>query len=289
VYDAYGDGRPDPAAIRALVQDLHKRGSLRYLLLVGDASARPNGYAGQDGALQVVTDLVPTTHLHETPSDQAMIIDENGNPLVAVGRFPASSVEEVETMVKKTVDWETAGHAGTLFLSDDQGGFGQFADSMLPLLPPGAQRLDSGQEDARTNLLKGLQEQGTWLNYVGHGSLALWGDEQILRREDEWSETAAVTVWACLSGYFVHPSQDSMAEVWMRAKEGGAVIFVGPTGETYLHQQEPLAQTFYAQIRAGQLVGDALLKAWIAGGDAARDAVRSYLLLGDPALQLNSP
>jgi hypothetical protein len=78
VYDTYGDGRPDPGAIRSLVQEMQGRGNLSYLLLVGDASTRAGGYAGPAGALLVVTDLVGTAHLHETPSDQAMVTD---NPL----------------------------------------------------------------------------------------------------------------------------------------------------------------------------------------------------------------
>jgi hypothetical protein len=289
VYDAYGDGRPDPAAIRALVQDLHSRGQLRYLLLVGDASTQPDDYAGEKGAALVVTDFAPTAHLYETPSDQAMITGDGGQALVAVGRFPAETAEQVETMVDKTIQWEGSGLSSALIMSDDEADFGRFADRLGPSMPIASQRLDAGEQDARPRLLEELQEPGTWLNYVGHGSLALWGDERLLQRDDQWSEPAALTVWACLSGYFVHPKEDSMAEVWLRSAQGGAVVFVGPTGETYLHQQQPLAQTFYQEIQAGQRVGDALLAAWQNAGDGAQDAVRSYLLLGDPALKLYSP
>ena len=42
------------------------------------------------------------------------------------------------------------------------------------------------------------------------------------------------------------------------------------------------------EIQAGRPVGAALLAAWQAPG-AAQDAMRSYVLLGDPALRLYSP
>lgn len=286
VYDAFGDGRPDPEAIRAMVNRLYAGGQLRYLLLVGDGAAQPDGYAGQAGALRVVTAFVPTVHLYETPSDQAMILDQAGWPLVAVGRFPAQTVAEVEVMVNKTLRWEETGLASAILLSDDEADFGQFADDMLAYLPTPAERLDAAQADARARILDRVEREPTWLNYVGHGSLTLWGDEKLLQREDEWAEPATVTIWACLSAYFVHPSQDSMAEVWLRADQGGAVAFLGPTGETYLVQQHPLAETFYQAVQSGQSLGDALLAAWQQAGEAQQDAVRSFLLLGDPALRL---
>jgi hypothetical protein len=289
VYDAFGDSRPDPEAIRALVQQLHEQGQLRYLLLVGDASVHLDGYAGEQGALRVITSLAPTTYLHETPSDQAMISDRAGQPLVAVGRFPAETAAQVKTIVDKTILWEQTGLASALILSDDQPSFGQFADEMAPLLPVESQRLDAAQDDARPRVLEALEEEGAWLNYVGHGSLALWGDEKVLQREDEWSQPAIVTVWACLSGYFVHPEQDSLAEVWLRSTQGGAAAFVGPTGETYLNQQQPLARVFYQEVQKGKPIGDALLSAWQAATDAEADAARSYLLLGDPALRIDVP
>lgn len=289
VYDSFGDGRPDPAAIRSLVWQLHDQGRLRYLLLLGDASAHPDGYAGEKGELLVVTDLVPTLHLHETPSDQTMITDKQGQPLIAVGRFPARTPVEVETMVQKTLQWEKTGPTSTVILSDDQPDFGHFVTVVGPLLPATTQQLDAAQADARSLVLEHLEEESTWLNYVGHGSLALWGDEKLLQREDEWEKAAVVTVWACLSAYFVHPEQDSLAEVWLRSAQGGAVAFVGPTGETYLHHQEPFAGTFYQEIQAGRSIGEALLAAWKAAGDDALDVVRSYLLLGDPALRLYAP
>jgi hypothetical protein len=237
----------------------------------------------------VVTDLAPTVHLYETPSDQTMVTDDQGRPLLAVGRFPARSPEEVRAMVRKTLDWERDPGASVFVVHDNQPDFEQFAQEIAARIPKEAvsQRVDAAQEGARDLLLAQLARENTWLNYVGHGSLALWGDEKLLQRQDTWPQPALVTVWACLSAYFVHPEQDSLAETWLRAPQGGAVAFVGPTGETYVYEQTPLAKIFYDQIRAGKPVGDALLAAWREGGDADSDAVRSYLLLGDPALRLS--
>ncbi len=62
---------------------------------------------------------------------------------------------------------------------------------------------------------------------------------------------------------------------------------VGPTGETYLYEQEAFGRVFYDAIVSGKPIGDALLAAWQAAGGAHEDVVRSYLLLGDPALRIH--
>jgi hypothetical protein len=289
VYDAFGDGRPDPEAIRAMVQYLHNQGRLHYLLLVGDGSSRPDGYTGPAGALRVVTALVPTAHLHETPSDQALVTGSEGRPLVAVGRLPAQAADQVEAVVSKTLHWEESGAASALILVDDDDDFARFAEEIGTLMPIPWQRVDATEDGARDHTLETLGSSETWLNYVGHGSLALWGDEKVLQREDEWGRPAAVTVWACLSAYFIHHQQDSLAEVWLHSAQGGAVAFVGPTGETYLVQQEPIALAFYQAVVAGEPLGDSLLAGWLAAGDREQDAARSFLLLGDPALRLYIP
>jgi hypothetical protein len=286
VYDAFGDGRPDPMAIRSLVRQGYEQGRLRYLLLVGDGSTKPDGYAGQEGARRVVTALVHTSSLHETPSDQALVTNDEGKPLVAVGRFPAQTEAQVRAMVDKTIQWEQNGLVSGLVVNDNQQDFAEFADKITTWLPVSSQRLDAAEDDARSSALGQMQEVGGWLNYVGHGSLTLWGDEKVFQREDQWDQPAVVTVWACLSAYFVHPVEESLAEVWLRSLEGGAVAFVGPTGETFLSQQKPLAETFYQAAKTGASLGDALLAGWQSAEGFQQDAARSFLLLGDPALRL---
>ena len=55
--------------------------------------------------------------------------------MVAVGRFPAETPAHVETMVRKAIEREETGLASVSILSDDQAGFGRFADDMQPLMP----------------------------------------------------------------------------------------------------------------------------------------------------------
>ena len=318
VYDIFGSGRPDPEAVRTLVQSLP---ALRYLLLVGDGTAEPWGYDGEAGALRVVAPLTRTTRLGETPADsllgtgrqgrpfdcalrQAQDIAQ-GRPVVPVGRFPAASPDEVTAMVGKTIRWETQEHPpAVLLLSDDEPEFAALVEEIASLLPAGSQvqRLDAGDDGSRAEALEALSGGPVWLNYAGHGSLTLLGDEGLLTVEDgeTWREPALVVAWTCLAAHFIHPTQASMAEVWLRSPRGGAVAFLGPVGETTTGEQEPFVEAFYRALLEKERLGDA----WLAAlrlcpstgsghrsGQAlqengSQDVAWGYVLLGDPALRL---
>ncbi|MEA3397165.1 MAG: C25 family cysteine peptidase, partial [Chloroflexota bacterium] len=184
IYDTFGGGRPNPDAIRALVQQLP---DLRYLLLVGDASVEPGGYDGEAGALRVVTPFTRTTILGETPADALLGIDGEGRPAVAVGRFPVESDVEVAALVEKTIRWETGDTPPVpLLLNDDEPEFVALINEIAPLIPGGetAPRIDMGDAGSRDALLEALNRGPVWLNYNGHGSLARLGDEGILTVED---------------------------------------------------------------------------------------------------------
>jgi hypothetical protein len=284
VYDTFGGGGPSPEAIQALARSLP---TLRYLLLVGDGAAELGGYDGEDGALRVVTPLVRTTVVGETPADGLLGIDEEGQHAVAVGRFPAASADEVRVMVEKTIAWENGSESpAALVLSDDEQEFDAVAQGIIALLPEGmpVQSLDAGDETSREAALAALRQGPIWLNYTGHGSLTILCDEGVLTLEDgkSWGEPALVVAWTCLAAHFIHPAQVSIGETWIRAPSSGAVAFLGPVGETTTGEQKPFIQAFYTALKEKERLGDGWLAALQVGG--SQDVVWGYTLLGDPAL-----
>jgi hypothetical protein len=281
VYDTLGTGRPDPAAMRALAEELP---GLRYLLLVGDGSSEPGGYDGEAGKLRVVVPVTRTAALAETPADRLLGVEG-----VAVGRLPAESPGQVTVMVDKTLGWEAReSPPSILLLSDDERQFATMVDGIATRVPEGnsVQRLDVGEDSGRDEILAALRDGAAWLSFSGHGSPTQLCDEGILTIEDgeAWPQPAVVVAWTCLAAHFVHPTQDSLAEVWLRAPRGGALAFLGPVGETMAGEQQPLAWAFYEAVLAGERLGDAWLAALQAG--RSRDVAVGFVLLGDPALRL---
>ncbi|MGC9357089.1 MAG: C25 family cysteine peptidase [Anaerolineae bacterium] len=287
VYDTFGTGRPDPEAIRSLVQSLPE---LRYLLLMGDATTEPAGYDGEVGALRVVTPFTRTSVLGETPADGWLGTDAQGRPTVAVGRFPVETVAELTVLVEKTVAWERDGvQPLPLLVNDDEAEFRTTIDDVAGLLPGGeeAERIDTGDEDGREALLGALDAAPCLLNYNGHGSLVQLGDEAVIKWDEgaTWSQPTVVVAWTCLAAHFTHSRQISMAEAWLRVPEGGAVAFLGPVGETTTFEQRPFIEAFYEALPSKPRLGDAWLQALQLDGGSA-DVRWGFVILGDPALQV---
>lgn len=276
VYDTFGDGRPDPEAVRRFAEGFP---SLRYLLLVGDGTVRP---ARDSFGLELPAPMTRTRVLGETPSDALLGVGPTGPARFAVGRLPARSPQEVEAMVEKILRWEdeTAGLT-VLVVHDDEPEFQSLAQEIQAWYHSSGSPVErTGDRAHALELLKGGR---VWLNYVGHGSLTVLAKEGILKPEDGagWRDPALVVAWTCLAAHFAHPTQESLAEAWLRAP-GGAVAFLGPVGETTTDEQRPFAMAFYRALGKGVRLGDAWLEALQTEGP--QDVALGYALLGDPAL-----
>lgn len=277
VYDTFGDGQPDPEAIRRLTERLP---SLRYLLLVGDWTVHP----ARDSGVEVVSPLTRTAVLGETPSDSLLGMDPEGRVRFVVGRLPARSSQEVEVFVEKILRWEKETALPTiLVVHDDEPEFVPMVGEIQGrFFSCGAHVEKTGE---RIRVLELLKKGRAWLNYVGHGSLTVLAKEGVLKPEDgeEWEGPVLVVAWTCLAAHFAHPAQESLAEVWLRAP-GGAVAFLGPVGETTVGEQYPFAVAFYRALGEESRLGDAWLRALQIEGP--QDVALGYVLLGDPALRV---
>ena len=289
VYDTLGVGQPSADALHGLVAQLP---SLAYVLLVGDGTVEPDGYRGDAGSLRVVTPFTRTAELGETPADSLLGLDRDGKARVAVGRLPASSVGDVTVMVDKTLQWED-GRAierqpPMLLVRDDQAEFKRMVQQIETLLSPATtvRHIAAEKEGSRAELLAALGDGRAWVNYAGHGSLTMLSDDGLLTLEDgkRWRDPVLVVAWTCLAAHYAHPTQASMAEVWLRRPRGGAVAFLGPAGKTTSSEQMPILTAFYSALGEQERLGDAWLAALREEG--SNDVRWGYVLLGDPALRL---
>ena len=280
IYDAFGAGEPGAEAIHATVTALHARGRLRYLLLVGDASADPRAL-WQAGSTLVPAGWGRTFFLGDTASDHALVAGDDGAPLLAVGRFPAATVAEVQAMVAKTLAWEPAPRM--LLLHDTAREFAVMTDALAAVYAPDL-RIDAAAGEVRRDLLRWLRAAPGVLVYSGHGSLPVLGDQKFLTVEDAgaWDGPTVVAAWTCLCANFTHPIHTGLAEAWLRHPKG-VVVLVGPTGETTTADQTAMALAFQRALVDGDAIGDALLAGWRAA--QSKDAEISFVLLGDPALR----
>lgn len=310
IFDEFSYGRQSPEAIRDFLAYTVAEWdpAPRYALLVGDASYDIYNFSEGDNQNNLPTYLVFTEFAGYVASDTWFTIfdDETLTPEIAVGRFPVQNVEQLETLVSKTIAYEeTAGQdwlERALLVADDEPAFDTASDELaVELNSVGYQTQKlymTDNENIHDDIVSALNQGVGIINYIGHGSIQVWGDESVFKAEDadiliNGQRLPIFTTFTCLNGYFNHPEVDALAETLMWAEDGGVVAAVAPSGRSLTTQQQPLAEVFFQSLFNGEAetLGEALLLSKTAGADntGLRDVIHTFNLLGDPALHFQTP
>ncbi|NJN53800.1 MAG: hypothetical protein HC804_03005, partial [Anaerolineae bacterium] len=248
----------------------------------------------------VPSPLVTVAFSGETVSDSRLAdVDGDGQPDLAVGRWPVDSVAEVESLVDRTLAYE-AGTAVPTTLYATDASEGQFASM--------AERLwqRSGVPQTAVSHLNGTTadevtaawNEGAWLTtYIGHGSLALWGKDNLFNLDavaDLQSEQPPIVIQlTCLTGLFAQPGIESLAEVMLQSKHG-PVLTVAATSLTLSDHQEPFATALLQNLNdpTVERMGDAFQQAKLSldiSNDGLREISDTFALLGDPSALIVRP
>ena len=309
IYDRFSHGLPDPAALREFLRWGAREWpppAPRFVLLAGDASYDPRDRLRAPFKDLVPTWLVSTQHMGETASDDWFAdLDEDGRADLAIGRLPAQEAQQMRAMVDKILAYEQGAPGGEwrrrlLFVSDDDDPlFVTLNEGLIAALSPGYQAIHivvGRDAEPRSMLLAALNEGASVVNYVGHGAIDVWAKEDLFRADDvatldQQGRLPLVIAWACLSGYFHHPQAESLAERLLAEKKGAIAALV-PTSETMAADQQLLADALFRYLFAEATLGEAILRArqeMDPSQPGLRDVLRTFVLLGDPALRLVQP
>ena len=133
-------------------------------------------------------------------------------------------------------------------------------------------------------------------NFIGHAGISQLAHEGLLRSEDvdfmsNGNRLPVLTFLTCAAGNFSIPGYDSLSELLVLKRGGGAVAVWSPTGAPTNTLSRVLGEGFFRSAFLGE--GKKRL------GDAVRDAMKAYAMqgynpnilalyniLGDPALNL---
>ena len=83
--------------------------------------------------------------------------------------------------------------------------------------------------DAREALIDAVNEGSMILDYIGHGNKGLWAHEQLFRRIEDLprlhngDKLPMVCAASCSIGFFDHPTEQGMAEDFVRLPGGGSI------------------------------------------------------------------
>ena len=309
IAETFGHGQPSPEAIRDFLSfAFHSwaRPSPRYVLLLGDATYDPQRFQTASWASPLPALWAKTSYL-PTASDPALAA-VNGTDLLpdlAIGRLPAQTPAEAETLVAKLLVWEDSGQclAGpAVLVADNPDEAGDFeADvedvraSFLASRPTQVLKLRELGASTRPAILDAFNAGASLASYVGHGGAAVWASENVLNSWDvpsllAQSRQPLLLTLNCLNGYFVASNFDALSEALLKADGRGAIAAVSPSGLSLDGPAHQYHRAIMDEVTSGrhERLGDALLAAQqaYARSGLMPELLTIYHLLGDPATKV---
>ena len=309
IAEVFGQGQPKAEAIRDfLAYAFHSwsRPSPRYVVLLGDSTYDPRHFLTSSWASPLPALWAKTSYLW-TVSDPALAA-VNGSDLLpdlAIGRLPAQTPAEAETLVAKLLAWEDSGQdlgGKAVLVADDPDGAGDFeADvddihqSFLSGRTTEVLKLRDLGASMRPAILGAFDDGASLMSYVGHGGAAVWASENVWNSWDTPSLKAQsrqplLLTMNCLNGYFVAPNFESLSEALLKAEGRGAIAAFSPSGLSLDYAAHQYHRALVAELASGshERLGDAILAAQVAYAQSGLmpELLTVYQLLGDPAMEI---
>ncbi|BDU75932.1 C25 family cysteine peptidase [Mesoterricola sediminis] len=312
IYDEFGAGLPTPEAIKAFLA-FARTGWVQpapaYVLLLGDATYDYRDRMGTGKASQVPCHLSVTAQLGLTPDDNwyAALDGASELPVMRIGRLPAASAAQAAQIVAKLLAYEqgAAPPARALLVADNLDlAFEAMAGQAMNLIPGTVtkQRIDldtyADYGLASADLVAAFNQGLCLTYYSGHGDVADWAGEMVLNNAKVPLLTNAgqlpfSVMLNCLNGWFAMPGSYSLAETLVASPAGGSVGAFASSGLSYTWEQALLQGRLLPLLfRADRpTLGEACTLARIQAyqDGASLDLVRTFTLIGDPALRPKLP
>jgi len=246
---------------------------------------------------------------------------------IGVGRLPAGDATEANNYIYKINIYDSSASFGAwknnaTYCADNRDGAAHFGDAEImsgiakdsvpnlnlykvyvdafPNYPtPGGDRAPQAKQALDAQIFNGTSV----INYNGHGGPSAWCDERIFTSGDITSynniyKLPLYITATCDFGPYNNPFLKSAAEKLLSYNKGGAIALMTTTQLVFQYENRIMNsdywKTGFTKMSNGQMptLGDALRlsknRTYINGGSDLGN-YRKFALLGDPALQLNTP
>jgi len=245
---------------------------------------------------------------------------------LSVGRIPARTPQQVDTIINKLINYQTKNIGGTwenkiTWVADD-GDYNlhlQDAESIINHLQTNAPQWDqnkiyldfftpSNTSSGNTYPLafnaiqQSIQDGTLLLNYTGHGNYLRLSEEAVISQIqfDLWKNAEKLPLMVTASCNFAPYDQPGLQAIaWdaLMKNSNGIIGLVAANRLVFAYSNKQINDLFIQQLlvknNSGNYntIGEALQKAkmadWAIGGDKVNDL--KFNLMGDPALNLNLP
>lgn len=306
IYDEFSYGIKNVEAIRTFLSHAYRNWLIppRYVLMAGDGSFDYKDNRGYGDAI-VPGMLVETPEgLFITDNYFADVIDEDLVPEFVIGRVPAIDADELAAYIQKVIRYEAFGgdwENNVMLAADkpDEGGNFIAGSNEVANIIPADISLDIIHLDtlpigtARSRFISGINEGRAFVNFIGHGSPNLIGDDNLfstgsLPQLDNGDMMPVFTAMTCLAGNFGYPGTDRLNEALVLPATGGAIAMWSPSGYAFNSHSVALSKGFYSAryVNGERVIGNAIFSAQQEFAKQGEYLYYLYLynLIGDPAL-----
>ncbi len=319
VYARFAYGIRDPESIRRMLGYLHSRYASnppRFVLLAGDATHDLYKKNELKTKVPVRLSRVPGWGPSADDGYFATVRGNDNFPDLYIGRFPAATVAQMQTLVDKTVRYIENPSTGywrdnLLIAGGVESDFTAFNNELEHSAVGAAMniiRMDAhpkspwyATESQASATMAGYLNAGVFaVNFAGHGGGNIWSDSRFFSYTDlsklhnaQWGPAGRLPVifsFTCLTGFFESVLYPSLGEEFIRRNSNGAIAFYGAAGytkkKTDLHMNRILLDNAFNGTceTLGELVGLTETMTLVSLGVEAIPVIRQYNLLGDPAL-----
>jgi len=329
VYREFSGGNPDPVAIRSFLQWTQENWpdpKPQYLLLLGDADYDYRNITGMS-RIKVPTIEVGYSYSHATDDRLATI--HGKIPEIALGRYPARSIGEVESFVEKIIAFETKPELGIwrqriTLVADDAArpekkiseistgkSHTRNSEIIARLVSPAVevQKLymmefpeisDASfygvvKPDATEALFDYIREGTAIINYIGHGSANQWAQERLLvqSRDLQSIETGMkLPIWiagTCSWGHFDDLENESFAEELIRQPMNGAAAIMTTSRPISVSSNQYYEEQIFKALFPNRSVTDKAVGDVLQSTKAGDRSGELFHLFGDPAMPITIP
>ncbi|HOU16399.1 MAG TPA: C25 family cysteine peptidase [Candidatus Marinimicrobia bacterium] len=308
IYNEFNAGIISPFAIKKFLQYVCYNWNPvpEYILLVGDADIKEER--------SIPSYFFQSYSYGACASDfWYALIDDDDVPDYAIGRWPCSTIEELEALIDKRLNYTKHNLIGPwnnelLFIAGQENVFKNQSENMIQrqiskeyninriyVNPASVGSRFYGGSDTLLYLFNNGITLG---NFMGHGGGAVWGDRSLFNSShipelENLDRLPFLTSMTCFTGDFTNVT--GLGEMLLLAENGGAIGLWGASSVGWIKNDYLLAKPFYDVIfEPGMTVGKAIQTAKIRYQAEAFDYLRlsliySYNLIGDPTVGLPFP
>ncbi|NQV16312.1 type IX secretion system sortase PorU [bacterium] len=336
IYDEFSAGTVDPAAIKHFLHYVYfswdQSNRIRYVLFLGDTDYDYRNITGQSKMLIPTFQKDGISDISSYATDDKYTFIASGIwdalPDIAIGRYPAQRVDQLEIMIDKLISYELTPEPGiwrntVTLVADDPlrpsktVEYAHITDteSLAGIIPesmhvdkvylteyPEVQDPNSPyikKPKARDEFLQKLFNGTLLVNYLGHGSPNVWAQEEVFTVSDLGlvKTNMRLPFWVagtCDWAKYDDVSSSCVPEELMLMESNGAIGILSTTRKTFSSYNRILLLDFFDflfpdnQASRSIPVGDAIMMAKNITAGSDPNNEK-YVLFSDPALRLASP